>query len=91
MNEHTKEFLSKLSDLLGEYRASIEIEGDSYHGGLQITLEVLNPKTFDETYDQWRIENPEQDYPHEGIPYCYAEWVDLGYHVNSEKIKELLK
>lgn len=94
MNNHTKEFLTKLSNLLEEYKANLEIEGDSYSGGpMQITLEVLNPQTFDEHYDQWlNVEGNELgSYPFGGTLYSYAEWVDLGYHIDSEKIKELIK
>lgn len=91
MNNHTKEFLTKLSSLLEEYKANLEIEGDGYSGGpMQITLEVLNPQTFDEHWDEWHAEHPGQKYP-DGNLYSYAEWIDLGYHVDADKVKELLK
>ena len=93
MNNYTKEFLTKLSDLLEEYKVNLEIEGDSYRGGpMQITLEVLNPQTFDEHYDEWLAEHPEEKYPHGStVLYSCAEWVDLGYHVDVDKIKEIIK
>lgn len=93
MNNHTKEFLSKLSRLLEEYKANLETEGDSYSGGpMQITLEVLNPQTFDEHYDEWLAQHPGEEYPHGShVLYSYAEWVDLGFHCDAEKIKEILK
>lgn len=93
MNSHTREFLTKLSSLLEEYKANLEIEGDRYSGGpMQITLEVLNPQTFHEHHDQWLAEHPGEKYPYEShVLYSYAEWVDLGYHVNADKVKGLLK
>jgi hypothetical protein len=93
MNNHTKEFLTKLSNLLEEYKANLEIEGDSYSGGpMQITLEVLNPQSFDEHYDEYLAQHPGEKYPHDGhVLYSYAEWVDLGFHVDADKIKGLLK
>lgn len=93
MNNHTKEFLAKLSSLLEEYKANLEIEGDSYSGGpMQITLEVLNPQTFDEHYAEWLAEHPGEKYPHGShVLYSYAEWVDLGYHCDVEKLRDLLK
>ena len=92
MNNHTKEFLTKLSDLLEEYKASLEIEGDSYSGGpIQITLEVLNPKTFDEAYDQWIKDHPHEKYPFGENLYSYAEWVDLGTHCGAETITKLIE
>lgn len=93
MNNHTKEFLTKLSDLLEEYKANLEIEGDSYSGGpMQITLEVLNPQTFDGHYDEWLAQHPGEKYPHGStVLYSYAEWIDLGYHVDAEKLKEIIK
>lgn len=91
MNNPTKGFLTKLSSLLGEYKANLEIEGDSYSGGpMQITLEVLNPQTFDEHWNQWHMEHPGEKYP-DGNLYSYAEWIDLGYHVDADKIKEIIK
>lgn len=93
MNNHTKEFIQKLANLMDEYNANLEIEGDSYSGGpMQITLEVLNPQTFDEHYDQWHVEHPGEKYPHGSHNlYSYAEWIDLGYHVDVEKLRELIK
>lgn len=91
MNSHTKEFLTKLASLMEEYKANLEIEGDSYGDVQYITLEILNPKTFDETYDQWHVEHPGEKYDFDKSPYSYAEWVDLGYRVDADKVKELLK
>lgn len=92
MNDHTKEFLTKLSDLLEEYKANLEIEGDSYGGGpMKITLEVLNPQTFDEHYDEWLTQHPGEKYPHGSTVLCsYAEWVDLGYCVDVDKLRSLI-
>lgn len=90
MNNHTKEFLTKLADLLEEYRCNLEIEGDSYGGIQTITLEVLNPKTFDEHWDEWHKEHPGEKYP-DGNLYSYAEWVDLGYHVDVETLRSKIK
>lgn len=85
MNNHTKEFLTKLSCLLEEYKANLEIEGDSYSGGpMQITLEVLNPQTFDEAYYQWIKDHPCEKYPFGENLYSYAEWLDLGFHCSVE-------
>lgn len=91
MNNHTKEFLSKLASLMEEYGASLEIEGDTYAGEADITLEVLNPKTFDEDYDQWHLEHPGEKYDFNKNQYSYAEWVDLGRHVDIDKLKGLIK
>lgn len=91
MNQHTKDFLSKLSLLLEEYKANIEIEGDAYSGTVYMTLEVLNPKTFDEHYDQWHVEHPGEKYDFDKIKYSYADWVDLGYRYDADKLKEILK
>lgn len=91
MNNHTKEFLQKLANLMKEYNCNMEIEGDSYSGGpMQITLEVLNPQTFDEAYDEWLKQNPGQKYPFGQDLYSYAEWVDLGFHCSPETIAKLL-
>lgn len=91
MNNHTKEFLNRLASLMEEYGASLEIEGDTYAGEADITLEVLNPKTFDEDYDQWHLDHPGEKYDFNVIQYSYAEWVDLGSHVDVDKLKELTK
>lgn len=91
MNWHTRGFLTKLANLLEEYNASLEIEGDSYGGIQDITLEVRNPQTFDQFYDSWIIEHPDQKYPWNGCKYSYADWVDLGKNVDFHKIKEILK
>lgn len=90
MNNHTKEFLTKLADLLEEYRCNMEIEGDSYGGIQTITLEVLNPKTFDEHWDEWHAEHPGEKYP-DGNLYSYAEWIDLGYHIDADKLRSKIK
>lgn len=92
MNNHTKLFIQKLANLMEEYNANLEIEGDSYSGGpMQITLEVLNPQTFDENYDRWLAEHPGEKYQFNPDLYSYAEWIDLGYHVDVEKLRELIK
>lgn len=91
MQTHTKEFLTKLASLMEEYGCSLEIEGDTYAGEADITLEVLNPKTFDEEYDQWHVDHPGEKYDFNKNQYSYAEWVDLGRHVDVEKLKEILK
>lgn len=93
MNNHTKEFIQKLANLMEEYNCNMEIEGDSYSGGpMQITLEVLNPQTFDEVYDQWIAEHPLEVYPWDDTKaYSFAEWVDLGFHLDAEKLRELIK
>lgn len=91
MNNHTKEFIQKLANLMEEYNCNMEIEGDSYSGGsMQITLEVLNPQTFDEHWDEWHKEHPGEKYP-DGNLYSYAEWIDIGFHVDVEKLRELIK
>lgn len=47
MNNHTKEFLTKLADLMQEYSTNFEIGGDCYSGGpMSVTLEVKNPQTW---------------------------------------------
>lgn len=90
MNNHTKEFLTKLADLMEEYRCNLEIEGDSYSGGpMQITLEVLNPQTFDQHWDEWHTHHPGEEYPWNSDLYSYAEWIDLGYHVDVDKLRSL--
>lgn len=89
MNNHTKEFLIKLSNLMEEYRANLEIEGDPYGGVQTITLEVLNPQTFDVRRDEWHAEHPGEKYP-DGNLYSYAEWVDLGFHCSSETLRRLI-
>lgn len=91
MNSRTKEFLIRLADLLEEYRCNMEIEGDSYSGIQTITLEVLNPKTFDEFYDQYLEEHPGEEYPWNSDLYSYAEWVDLGYHIDADKLRSKIK
>jgi hypothetical protein len=91
MQTHTKEFLIKLASLMEEYGASLEIEGDTYAGEADITLEVLNPKTFAEEYDQWHLDHPGEKYDFNKNQYSYAEWVDLGHNVNVDKLKELTK
>jgi hypothetical protein len=94
MNSATKEFLTKLSELFEEYRASLEIEGDSYGGPQTITLEVLNPKTWDVHYEEWLAEHPGQEYPlceTADSRYSFADYVDLGFHVDAEKIRSRLK
>lgn len=94
MNNHTKQFVQKLANLMEEYKCNMEIEGDSYSGGpMQITLEVLNPQTFDEHYDQWLAEHPGESgkYPFNDNLYHYADYVDLGFHLDTEKLKELIK
>lgn len=95
MNNPTKEFIQKLAKLMEEYNANLEIEGDSYSGGpMQITLEVLNPQTFDEHYDQWLAEHPGEKYPlcaTADCQYSYAEWIDLGFHVDVEKLERILE
>ena len=93
MNNHTKEFITRLADLMEKYNANLEIEGDSYSGGpMQITLEVLNPQTFDEYYDEYLAEHPGEKYPHGSRTlYSYTECIDLGYHVDVEKLKEIIK
>jgi hypothetical protein len=90
VNEHTKEFLSKLADLLEEFKASLEIEGDAYGSIQTITLEVLNPKTFDEFYDNWLAEHPGQEYPWNSDLYKFADYVDLGFNVDADKIRSKL-
>lgn len=41
MNNHTKEFLTKLADLMQEYSANFEIGGDCYSGGpMSVTLVI---------------------------------------------------
>jgi len=93
MNSHTREFLTKLADLMEEYSANMEIEGDYYSGGpMQVTLEVKNPQTFDEHYDQWVAENPDKKYPfHDQSTYSYAEWVDLGFHFDANDVRGEIK
>jgi hypothetical protein len=91
MNWHTRGFLTKFAALLEEYNASLEIEGDAYGGIQDITLEVRNPQTFDQFYDSWIIEHPEEKYPWNSRKYSYADWVDLGKNVDCHKIKGLLK
>lgn len=93
MNNHTKEFIQKLANLMEEYNCNLEVEGDSYSGGpMQITLEVLNPQTFDEVYDQWVAEHPLEVYPWDDTKtYSFADYVDLGFHLNAEKLRELIK
>ena len=90
MNNHTKSFIQKLANLMEEYNANLEIEGDSYGGVQTITLEVLNPQTFDTHWDEWHAEHPGEKYP-DGNLYSYAEWVELGYRVDVEKLTELVK
>ena len=93
MNNHTKSFIQKLANLMEEYNCNMEIEGDSYSGGpMQITLEVLNPQTFDEVYDQWVAEHPGEKYPWDDTKtYSFADYADLGFHLNAEKLRELIK
>lgn len=91
MNNHTKEFLTKLADLMEEYKVSLEIEGDTYAGEADITLEVLNPLSFDEAYDLWHVEHPGEKYDFNKNQYSYAEWVDLGRFIDVEKLKEIIK
>lgn len=93
MNQNTKEFLTKLADLMQEYSANFEIEGDCYSGGpLFVTLEVKNPQTWDEHYDQWVIDNPDKKYPfHDNSTYSYAEWVDLGSNFNADDVRGEIK
>jgi hypothetical protein len=91
MNSHTKEFLGKLADLLEEYRCNLEIEGDSYGGIQTITLEVLNPKTWDVHYEECLAEHPGEEYPWNSDLYNFADYVDLGFHVDAEKIRSKLK
>lgn len=91
MNNHTKSFIQKLANLMEEYNCNMEIEGDSYSGGpMQITLEVLNPQTFDQHYDQWVAEHPGQKYSLNRDLYSYAEYVDLGYRIDVEKLERIL-
>lgn len=42
MNSHTKEFLTKLAELMEEYNANLEIEGDSFGGGIIKSRRVNN-------------------------------------------------
>lgn len=92
MNNHTKEFIQKLANLMEEYSCNMEIEGDSYSGGpMQVTLEVLNPETFDEHYDQWLVEHPGEKYPFNHDLYSYAEYVDLGYRIDVEQLERILE
>lgn len=94
MENNTREFLIRLASLMEEYGASLEIEGDTYAGEADITLEVLNPKTFDEHWDEYLAEHPGEKYPlcaTADCQYSYAEWVNLGNHIYFEKLKELIK
>ena len=91
MNNHTKSFLTKLANLLQEYNASLEIEGDSYGGIQDITLELKNPQTFDNHYNNWIAEHPGQAYPWNDSLYSYADWVDLGKNVDCFKIGAMIK
>lgn len=91
MNNHTKEFLAKLADLLEEFRVNLEIEGDSYGSAQTITLEVLNPKTWDVHYEEWLAEHPGQEYPWNSDLYKFADYVDLGYNLDADKIRSKLK
>lgn len=90
MENNTREFLIRLASLMEEYGASLETEGDTYAGEADITLEVLNPKTFDEDYDQWHLDHPGEKYDFNKNHYSYAEWVDLGKHIDSEKLRKLI-
>jgi hypothetical protein len=93
MNNHTKEFLTRLADLLEEFNANMEIEGDSYGGSQMITLEVLNPKTWDVHYEEWLAEHPGQGYPFVSGSslYNFADYIDLGFHVDAEKVRSRLE
>lgn len=91
MNSHTTVFLKKLAELMEEYKANLEIEGDSYGGIQNITLEVLNPQTFEEYYDLWENDHPGGSYPWNRSEYSHADWVNLGWCCTHNSIKEILK
>ena len=92
MNKSTKEFLNRLSELLDEYQANLEIEGDCWAGGpMNITLEVPNPESFEAHYNKWIAENASDKYPFYKQLYSSMDWVDLGWCVDASKLKELAK
>lgn len=43
-------------------------------------------------YDQWLAEHPGEKYPHgSNNLYSCAEWIDLGFHVDAEKLERILE
>lgn len=93
MKPETREFPTKLAALMQEYNASIEVEGDSYYGGIKMLLEVKNPQNFDEHYEQWVAENPDKQYPffYDSAIYHFTDYTELGCDVNSDLIEHMLK
>lgn len=92
MNNHTKEFLTKLASLLEEYNAEAEIDQSDRYGCSGLELTVKNPKTFDEHYEEWTTEHPDQKYPLNGPSlYDWVDYVNVGSMFNGEDIRGLVK
>lgn len=82
MKPYTKEFIKSLTNLLEEYNAKIELEGDRHTGVFWMTLEVKNPQLIHEYFD---------DYPMTGDLYSQYDWVEIGNLLNINRLKELIK
>ena len=91
MKPYTKEFIQSLVNLLEEYDAKIELEGDKHTGVFEMVLETKNPQPFNEHFDSWFYDNPLLDYPSSGDLYSQYDWTDLGNLLDVSNLKELLK
>lgn len=91
-NGNTKEFLLRLALLFEEYQVEMNVETDSYNNPKGVELTIPNPVSFDVFYDEWKLENPDKNYPFGNHKlYSSCDYVDIGNWNDAKALREYLK